>query len=59
MHIETEDFPFFKNQKLDMDVVNMLSKNGFKLICKTGYNPTNDGKQYDSIWINTLYFDNI
>jgi FkbM family methyltransferase len=57
MHIETEDYPFFKGQKLDSDVEKLLLNNNFKLICKTGYNPTSDGKQYDCVYINTLFFD--
>jgi FkbM family methyltransferase len=52
MHIETEDYPFFDGQILDKDVENLLKDNGFKLICKTGYNPTEQGKQYDSVWVN-------
>lgn len=59
MHIETEDYPFFKGQKLDREVESLLLSNGFKLICKTGYNPTSEGKQYDSVWINKSYLSDI
>jgi len=55
MHIETEDYEFFKGQKLDDDVTVLLVNNNFQLICKSGYFPTKDGKQYDSVWINNLY----
>jgi len=59
MHIETEDYEFFKGQKLDNEVTELLINNNFKLICKTGYSPSPiiNGKQYDSVWINTLYFN--
>lgn len=53
LHIETEDYPFFAGQKLDKDCEQILTDKGFVCICKTGYNPTTDGKQYDSVWINS------
>ena len=56
MHIETEDYPFFSGQKLDKDIFTLLINNDFRLLVKSGYYPTNDGKQYDSVWINNNYF---
>ncbi len=51
MHIETEDYPFFKGQKLDNEVSKFLLTKRFKLIARTGFNPTQKGKQYDTVWI--------
>jgi len=52
MHIETEDYEFFKGQKLDCEVNNFLESRGFNLFLKRGY-PILAGKfQYDSIWTN-------
>ena len=56
MHIETEDYPYFSDQKLDKDVFTLLINNNFRILVKSGYYPTNDGKQYDSVWINNDYF---
>jgi len=51
MHIETEDYPFFSNQKLKKDVAEILNNN-FTLILQSSYNPQAEGKQYDEIWVN-------
>lgn len=52
MHIETEDYPFFKGQQLDNAVDRLLRENNFELLDKAGCMIGNTGKQYDSIWIN-------
>jgi len=54
MHIETETYEFFKNQKLHNVVVDFLIQNGFTMIDIT-YEDFNDGYQHDSIWINNDY----
>jgi FkbM family methyltransferase len=54
MHIETEDYEFFKNQKLHNVVADFLTANGFTLIDIT-YEDFNVGNQYDSVWINNQY----
>lgn len=55
LHIETESFPFFKGQKLDNECCDILESNNFECIMKSGYNPTKDGEQFDSVWINKSY----
>ena len=55
LHIETESFPYFEGQKLDKDCCDILENNNFKCIMKSGYNPTKDGEQFDSVWINKSY----
>lgn len=52
MHIETEDYQFFKGQKLDNDVTALLSDRGFTLIKKTSCLISDSGYQFDSIWVN-------
>jgi FkbM family methyltransferase len=55
LHIETESFPFFKGQKLDKECSKILENNNFECIMKSGYHPTMDGEQFDSVWINKSY----
>ena len=55
LHIETESFPYFQGQKLDKDCCDILKCNNFECIMKSGYNPSNDGEQFDSVWINKSY----
>jgi FkbM family methyltransferase len=58
MHIETEDYPFFENQKLDKEVCKLLNDKNFKCLFKTGFSPEyHNGKQYDSVWINLDFFN--
>jgi hypothetical protein len=52
LHIETESYPYFKGQRLDNECCCLLEDNNFECIMKSGYHPTNQGEQYDSVWIN-------
>ncbi len=52
MHIETEDYEFFKGQRLHDDVVAFLTSKGFEMIDISGNDVEGRGNQYDSIWIN-------
>ena len=54
MHIETESYPFFKNQILHDDVVNFLVTNGFSMIDMTSVH-ISSGYQHDSVWLNNTY----
>lgn len=56
IHIETESFPFFKGQKLHADVCDFLTKEGFIKIKQSKCEIIKDQFQYDSVWINSLYF---
>ena len=49
MHIETEGVEYFKGQKLQGDVFDFLTKNGFRML-KMSYAPNID--QHDSVWVN-------
>jgi len=55
MHIETEDYPFFEGQKLNKECHEILLKNNFECIMKSGFNPTSQGRQYDEVWINKTF----
>jgi len=54
MHIETESYPFFKNQKLHSDVCELLEENNYQMIDMTSVNISN-GKQHDSVWLNKKF----
>lgn len=54
MHIETESYPFFKDQILHNEIVNYLESNGFSMIDMTSVN-ISGGNQHDSVWINNKY----
>jgi FkbM family methyltransferase len=54
MHIETESYPFFENQKLHKDVVNFLTKKGFSMVDMTSVT-INGQQQHDSVWINNNF----
>ncbi len=51
MHIETEDYPFFKGQKLDNEVTKFLLDSGFEMIEKSRCVITKGAHQFDSVWI--------
>jgi FkbM family methyltransferase len=51
MHIETEDYPFFKGQKLDNEVTKFLLDNGFTVLKKSRCVLTAGNYQLDSVWI--------
>lgn len=52
MHIETEDYQFFKGQKLDREVCEFLLSKNFRLIRKAGCEIQSMKHQYDSVWVN-------
>ena len=52
MHIETELYPFFENQKLHSEVESFLIENDFELLKITFADILKDKKQSDSVWIN-------
>jgi hypothetical protein len=54
MHIETENYEFFKNQKLHDVVADFLTENGFTMIDMT-FEEFHVGQQFDSVWINNDY----
>lgn len=56
MHIETEDYPFFKGQKLHDEVAKLLDENGFAMIRQSRVRIT-QGHQFDSVWVNEKYLD--
>ncbi len=51
MHIETESYPFFTNQKLHDEVYDFLINNGFTMVDFTKA-PISKGYQHDSVWVN-------
>ena len=54
MHIETEDYEFFKGQKLNNEVHDFLRTKGFKQILCRGCEISQSKKQYDEVWENTI-----
>ena len=56
MHIETESYPFFKNQKLHDVVADYLSEKGFSMIDMTRVMIA-DGYQHDSVWVNNDFLN--
>ena len=57
LHLETENYPYFEGQKLDSECCKILENNNFECLMKTGFKPTVDGFQYDSVWINKRYLE--
>lgn len=55
MHIETENYPFFKGQKLHDEVVKLLIDNGFTMVDLSGVIIEHGGMQHDSIWVNNKF----
>lgn len=55
MHIESETYPFFSNQKLHEDVCKLLIENNFKLMKLSEVFIMDEHKQHDSVWINNLF----
>lgn len=51
MHIETEDYPFFKGQKLDDEVVAFLLLNKFTMIERSSCSIVGNCHQFDSVWV--------
>ena len=51
MHIETEDYEFFKNQHLQSDVHKFLIENKFENILSRGAIIQSNHKQYDEVWV--------
>jgi FkbM family methyltransferase len=56
MHIETESYPFFKNQKLHDTVSDFLIEKGFTMIDMSSVNIAG-GLQHDSVWINKNFLN--
>lgn len=56
MHIETESYPFFKNQVLHQQVSDFLIKNNFVLDIISDIQIKPGCFQHDSIWVNAKYF---
>ena len=56
MHIETESYPFFKNQKLHDVVSDYLTKKGFTMVDMTSTMIAN-GYQHDSVWVNNDFLN--
>ena len=54
MHIETESYPFFKNQKLHDIVADYLIENGFTMV-DMSYANISGGYQHDSVWVNNYF----
>jgi|688.fasta_scaffold24409_11 FkbM family methyltransferase len=54
MHIETESYPFFKNQKQHDVVSDYLTKKGFTMVDMTSAMIDN-GYQHDSVWVNNNF----
>jgi len=52
MHIETESYPFFINQKLHDEVYDFLVNNKFTMVDFSKVKISNDGYQHDSVWVN-------
>jgi FkbM family methyltransferase len=51
MHIETEDYPFFKGQKLDDEVKEFLLEHKFSIIDKSSCLISDNNFQFDSVWV--------
>ena len=56
MHIETESYPFFNNQKLHDTVSDFLIEKGFTMIDMSSVNIAG-GLQHDSVWINKNFLN--
>lgn len=51
VHIETEDYPYFKGEKLHNEVFALLEKKGFVCLQVNKNRVDENGHQYDSIWV--------
>jgi hypothetical protein len=56
MHIETESYPFFKNQKLHNTVADYLTEKGFFLVDMSRA-MISGGYQHDSVWVNNDFLN--
>jgi FkbM family methyltransferase len=56
MHIETESYPFFKNQKLHNTVADYLTEKGFSMVDMSRAMIA-DGYQHDSVWVNNNFLN--
>lgn len=56
MHIETESYPFFKNQKLHDVVADYLTEKGFTMVDMTRAMIAG-GYQHDSVWVNNDFLN--
>ena len=56
MHIETESYPFLKNQKLHDVVANFLTEKGFTMVDMSQVMITS-GYQHDSVWVNNYFLN--
>jgi len=57
MHIETESYPFFKNQKLHDVVADYLIDKGFTMVDMSRAMIAGE-YQHDSVWVNNKYLNN-
>jgi FkbM family methyltransferase len=56
IHVETEEYQIWDNQKTTYDIFNLLSGN-FIRVFKKKVTDANHHEQYDEIWINNKYFN--
>ena len=56
MHIETESYPFFKNQKLHNTVADYLTEKGFSMFDMSRA-MISGGYQHDSVWVNNDFLN--
>ena len=56
MHIETESYPFFRNQKLHDRVAEYLTDKGFTMVDMTRA-MISGGYQHDSVWVNNDFLN--
>lgn len=59
MHIETETYPFFRNQRLHDEVCEWLSNKNFRCIDVTFAEITPKCFQSDSVWINKKFMKDL
>lgn len=58
LHVESEEVPFFRGQRLDGEVGACLESLDFELVQREGRQAATDrvvGQQYDSVWIHRRY----
>ncbi len=58
LHVETEDVPFFRGQRLDDAVTVSLTGHGFRMVQREGRQGVTGpivGRQYDTIWVHRRY----
>jgi hypothetical protein len=54
LHVESEEVPFFRGQRLDPEVTALLRAAGFEMVARTERQAVAGevvGRQYDSVWI--------